>query len=313
MQNAIAIIGAGVAGLAAARRLRQRGAAVVLFEKSRGIGGRMATGRVGDLQFDHGAQYFTAKGPRFQEAVAGWEASRNVAPWFGRSYVGTPGMTAPASAMAEGLPVVTECQVSSIRRNVDGWSVLDADGIVRTPGNGCFSAIVLVVPSPQAAPLANSAGVAFPEIERARYAPCWALMLAFATPLDLPGDRIKPEDRVIGWIARNASKPGRAQAHETIVVHATPEWSRAHLEESREEVARRLLARFQTVTGQTRAPTFVAAHRWRYALVEEPAGTPFVWDAASRLGACGDWCLGPRVEAAFDSGEALAEAVLTPS
>jgi renalase len=313
MQKAIAIIGAGMAGLAAAQRLRQSGAAVTLFEKSRGLGGRMATRRVDDLQFDHGAQYFTAKGPRFQEAVAGWEASGDVAPWFGRSYVGTPGMTAPARAMAEGLAVAMECQVSAIGRDVGGWSVLDADGLVRARENGSYSAVILAVPAPQAAPLATSAGIVFPELEHARYAPCCALMLAFAKPLHLPADRIKPEDSAIGWTARNASKPGRTQGHETIVVHATPQWSREHLEDSHEEIARELLARFQALTGQTAAPTFVAAHRWRYALVEEPAGTPFLWDAASRLGACGDWCLGPRVEAAFDSGEALADAILTPS
>lgn len=313
MQKAIAIIGSGMAGLAAAQRMRQRGAAVTMFEKSRGLGGRMATRRMNGFQFDHGAQYFTAKGPRFQKAVASWEASGDVALWFGRSYVGTPGMTAPARAMAEGAHVVMECQVSAMRRYVDGWSILDANGLVNTPGNGGFSAVVLAVPAPQAIPLARSAGIVFPGLEQASYAPCCALMLAFAKPLNLPADRIKPDESAIGWIARNASKPGRSQALETIVAHATPQWSREHLEESPDEIAHELLAQFQAVTGQTATPIFAAAHRWRYALVEEPAGTPFLWDAASRLGACGDWCLGPRVEAAFDSGEALADAILTPS
>jgi renalase len=57
------------------------------------------------------------------------------------------------------------------------------------------------------------------------------------------------------------------------------------------------------------APAYLSAHRWRYALVERPLGEPCLWDEALRLGLCGDWCLGPRVEAAWMSGRALAAAL----
>jgi renalase len=97
------------------------------------------------------------------------------------------------------------------------------------------------------------------------------------------------------------------------VVHASADWSRRHLEETPATVGRTLLAEFRTLTGVQSSPTFMTAHRWRYALVEEAAGTPFLWNSTARIGACGDWCLGPRVEAAFDSGQAIAGAVLTPS
>ena len=56
-------------------------------------------------------------------------------------------------------------------------------------------------------------------------------------------------------------------------------------------------------------PVFSVAHRWRYALVDKAIGAPFVWDSARRLGACGDWCLGPKVEFAFQSGDALGGAM----
>jgi len=310
MSKQIAIIGAGIAGLAAAQRLRQSGFGVTLIEKSRGVGGRMATRRINDLQFDHGAQYFTANGDHFHAVVEQWRTTGHADAWFEGAFVGLPGMTAPARAMAGGHVIVGGCQATALRRDDDGWSVHTIDGLVATPDNGLFAAVILAVPAPQAVPLAASAGAALPELEAVRYAPCWALMLAFSEPCGLPADRIRPQDDAIDWIARNSSKPGRAREKETVVVHAGPDWSRQHLEWPPDEVARELILRLQDITGISAKPYFSAAHRWRYALVEQAAGTAFIWNEEARLGACGDWCLGPRVEAAFDSGEALANATM---
>jgi phytoene dehydrogenase-like protein len=95
-----------MAGLAAAQFLTRSGFYIRLFEKNRGLGGRMATRRVNDLQFDHGAQYFTATSARFRSIVAQWREAGHAAEWFDGAFVGTPGMTAPARALAEGLPVI---------------------------------------------------------------------------------------------------------------------------------------------------------------------------------------------------------------
>lgn len=310
MGHPVAIIGAGMAGLAAASRFRAEGHAVTLFDKSRGLGGRMATRRAQALQFDHGAQYFTARSERFRALIDLWQAGGQAGEWGIGAFVGTPGMSAPARAMAQGCDLVTQSQVVGLRRDEAGWSVLAADGLIATPANGAFASVVLAMPAPQAIPVAASAGVAWSQMHQASYAPCWALMLAFETDLGLPSDRMRPEHAAIGWIARDSTKPGRDRRIETIVIHATPDWSRANLEDSPAEIAPRLLAAFRDLTGVTAQPSFTAAHRWRYALVETTAGSPFLWDQANGLGACGDWCIGPRVEAAFESGEALAAAML---
>lgn len=309
MTRHIAIIGAGMAGLAAARRLCAAGHAVTLFDKSRGLGGRMATRRAGALQFDHGAQYFSAKGEGFRSQLESWLASGQAAQWQPGHFVGTPGMTAPARAMAEGLSVVTGSQVASLSRGPTGWSVMTADGLVETPGNGSFDAVVLAVPAPQAQPLAASCGVSFPELADVRYAPCWALMLAFPAETALRFEALRPQSETIAWIARNSGKPGRLSDAQTVVVHASPAWSRANLERTADEVAATLTASFRQLTGVQEAASYSAAHRWRYAMVEQAAGQPFLWDAQAGLGACGDWCIGPRVEAAFDSGDALGAAI----
>ena len=216
MTGRVAIIGAGMAGLAAARRLRAAGVECVVFDKSRGLGGRMATRRDGDLRFDHGAQYFTARGKRFKALVEEWRAAGAAAEWFEGAFVGVPGMSGPARAMAEGLEVAGGVQASGLRRDADGWRVLDAEGA----RDGAFAAVLLAVPAPQAVPLAASAGVAFPALEAVRYAPCWALMLTFDGPSGLTEDHRRFESGAISWIARNGSKPGRDPAPETLVGHA---------------------------------------------------------------------------------------------
>jgi renalase len=306
----VAIIGAGIAGLAAAHRLWQSGPQVTLFEKSRGVGGRMATRRINELHFDHGAQYFTANGSRFRAMAEQWKAEGHADEWFDGAFVGLPGMTAPARALAAGHAIVSGCQIARVQHEDRGWSVHTVDGSVETPGNGYFTAIILAVPAPQAVALAASAGVSLPELEMVRYTPCWALMLAFSESLGLAADRIRPHDYVIDWIARNSSKPGRPGDRETVVVHAGADWSRQHLELSPDAAAGEIAARFRDITGIDATPSFSAAHRWRYALVERSAGAKFLWNAGERLSACGDGCLGPHVEAAFDSGEALADAVM---
>lgn len=318
MNHHIAIVGAGMAGLAAGRRLAQAGIACTLFDKSRGIGGRMATRRVGDLQFDHGAQFFTAKGAAFSSLVAEWVAQGQAAQWYENDHVGVhfgahvgiPGMTAPARAMAAELAVIAGCTVTSLQRDPAGWTLSTADGGVDSPANGTFSDVILAMPAPQVIPLAATAGVGFAALDKVRYAPCWTLMLAFDGPSGITAQGQRLRNGPIAWVARNDTKPGRSDSTETVVIHASPDWSRANLELAKEDAAAQLLKIATDALGLSAAPTYVAAHRWRYALVEDTAAAPCLWDAQKRLGACGDWAIGPRIEAAFDSGMAMAGTVL---
>jgi renalase len=304
----VAIIGAGMAGLAAAQSLAASGVGSVIFEKSRGFGGRMATRRTGDLQFDHGAQFFSARGPAFAAQVARWREAGVVDEWSTDSFVGAPGMTAPARAMAANHACITQAQVSRLVRSAAGWSVRDDSGEIVAPGNGSYAAVALAIPAPQAAPLAAAAGAHMPELDVVKYAPCIALMLAFAPETQRPPqDWLKPDDPALAWIACNSSKPGRSKDAQTWVAHARPDWSGAHLETGVEDLRAPLLARFRAATGLLAEPAHVSAHLWRYALVEQAVGVPCLFDAGAMIGACGDWCLGARVESAYESGCAMAD------
>ncbi|XYD07858.1 NAD(P)-binding protein [Methylobacterium sp. NMS12] len=171
----VAVLGAGIAGAAAARRLSEVGVRVRVFDKGRGVGGRMATRRVGDVQFDHGAQFMRAHGPAFAAELDRWVQRGIVAPWAGSDrYVGVPGMTEPVRALLAGIPVSSATTIVRLRRERARWHVEDASGTVHGP----FDGVAITFPAPQVATLLEASGVALPGVGRAAYAPCWSLMVA---------------------------------------------------------------------------------------------------------------------------------------
>ncbi len=310
-----------MAGLACAWQLHRAGTAATVFDKGRRSGGRLATRRIGNLQFDHGAQYATARNPFFQDMLhaagplaATW-TERPHDPWW----VGVPGMSALALAViANGGAgdVLSLGHVAWLHREPEGWRIRHRDAATTPPGlvaadggeiAGPFDAVVLAIPAPQAAGLLD--GIGHPlasQLAAVRMAPCWALMLAFPEGHD--GPDVQTHDGPLAWIARDSSRPGRPRRPECWVGHASPAWSRLHLEHSPDDVLPLLWDAFAAATGIGDAPSVAAVHRWRYARVEAALGEPCL-SSSDGLAVCGDWCLGPRVEAAFESGLAAAAAV----
>jgi len=305
----IAIIGAGIAGLTAANRLLDVGATCTVFDKSRGLGGRMATRHIGTLAFDHGAQYITARGAQFQSLLQRWQAEGTVAEWSPGKWVGIPGMTAPAHALARNVQVIHECRITGITGKPGRWRLTADTTSTGVTDQNTFDAVILAMPSPQIAPLIASIGIGFSELDRVRYAPCLTLMLAFEAPVAMRAAFDTPAHGPLSWIARNNSKPGRDDTPETLVAQATPEWSRAQINATAGQIAEALLHSAHGHVGPA-TPTVCQVQRWLYARVEQAAGVSCLWDPVQRVGACGDWALGPRVECAFDSGAALASAII---
>jgi renalase len=325
MTHPIAIIGAGVAGLACARRLADQGRAPVLFDKGRKAGGRLATRRaetaVGPAQFDHGAQYFTARDPAFAAAIAGWRGAAT--PWDGDfavleagrprpmpvedRFVGAPRMSALAAAMAEGLDVRCGSEIVRVRTMADGHWLTDAE----QRDFGPFDAVVVATPAEQAVRLLDPVAPALAqEAKAARTAPCWAGLFAFDTPTFTPFTALRLKDHpVLAWVALDSAKPGRNEDVVCWVAHARPDWTRANLERAAEDVLPDLQAALSDLFDNAPAPIWAQAHRWRYAQVEQAAATAYGWDETRRIGVCGDWRLGARVELAWRSGHDLAGAL----
>jgi predicted NAD/FAD-dependent oxidoreductase len=318
----IAVIGAGIAGLACARELARADVAVTVFEKARGLGGRLATRREANLVFDHGAQYLTARGRAFSRFVEAATHTGTVAAWkprireddrqwdapIGDWYVGRPGMSAAVRPLARHVEVLTSVGVHELLAGQRGWELMtDAGTAPRV-----FDAVAVAVPAPQALTLLSPLGRTFQRVSEVRMAPCWTVMMSFDEPVDAGAEVYRWTSGSLTWAACDSSKPGRPDGPQCWVAHATPAWSREHLEDDAGDVAQSLWREFSAaVGGGLPAPATLRAHRWRHAFVEQPLGSPCLVDEESAVGACGDWCVAPRVEAAFDSGRSLAHALLS--
>ena len=340
----IAVIGAGIAGIACARTLVQAGHRVSVFEKSRSAGGRMSTRDTEFGSFDHGAQYFTVRDARFQAALA--TAPALVRPWSANTvrildslgrvvaaslppkeahWVASPGMNALLCDWAEplqdsgSLHLQTEViRIEPDRVKAGGWQLQIEGAGAASPVASGFDAVVLAVPSVQAHAMllrSQQARGLMEQVANVSVAPCWTLMLAFPQALhpNLPHlgphwNAARSTHHRIAWLARESSKPGRSPL-ERWTVQASADWSQRHLEDDAERVKAKLLKAFTEITGIRATPPYAAVHRWRYAQTTEPLGQAFAWDAQARIGMCGDWCLGHRVENGFVSGLEMALAL----
>lgn len=327
----IAIIGAGISGLTCARTLQDHGLRVKIFEKSRGVGGRTATRRAAEgRRFDHGAQYFTVRDERFARHVRAWAQDGIVAEWRGRivtltngdvetkrsstpRYVGVPGMNALGKHLAEELEIQLETRVASVAKGSGStWQLHQDDSVLL----GEFDCVITSAPAPQSAELLARAPNLKQKALVTTMSGCWAAMLTFDEPLELDFDGAFVHASPLSWIARNSSKPGRnadpeSTAEECWILHAAAEWTDRHLDDEATDVLPQVIDAFWQATNATRrTPKFATAHRWRYAIPPEPLEDPCLFDSELRLGACGDWCSGPRVEGAFLSGMAMAGRVL---
>jgi len=344
----IAVIGAGIAGITCARTLMQAGHHVRVFDKGTLPGGRMATRASPFGGFDHGAQYFTVRDPRFAlalQTVPGlckpWSASTvRVLDEHGQvaaaglpaqepHWVPIPGMNALAGRWAEPLreanALALQTRVTRIAHDADHagrWQV-HAVGPETDTGHHRmlfqgYDAVLLAMPAWQSGELlANSelASKMVTAIDRVQVAPCWTLMLAFPQAMQPGLNALGPQWNAarsthhrIAWLARESSKPGRDPI-ERWTVQASAAWSREHFEDAPERVGAKLQRAFSEVTGIRAEPSHSRTHRWAYAQTLQPLGRSHLWDAKTGIGACGDWCLGHRVENAFVSGLELALAV----
>ena len=320
----VAVIGAGIAGLTCARTLQDAGWTVRVLDKGSRPGGRVCTRMMDGESFDHGAQYLTARDPRFRRFVESWVHDGHVARWDGRiasleggvarvkskggpeRFVGTPSMEQIARHLAAELDIRLERQVLPPVRVGDGWEL-------RTENErlGRFEALVVAVPAPQAAALLAGTPALAHEVSTFQMEPTWAAMLGFPEPLPLGFDGAFVQRGPLAWVAREGSKPGRAPG-DRWVLHATAEWSRAHLEAPRDEVARLLVEAFSAAVGGSLAtPLRAVAHRWRFARGgADGDGPECLAEPDQGVVACGDWCLGGRIEGAFLSGRAAAGRLL---
>ena len=318
----VAIIGAGVTGLAAASRLSPRNYRI--FEKSRGPGGRLASKRMDAVRADIGAQFFTVRDHRFQVAVDSAVAAGFVTQWQPNMgtfrdhqpiaspdrqarFVGHPYMNSLGRFLSQDIEIQKESRVHTIEPNGDLFRL-----ILTSQENLPADCVLVTASVDQMVAMLQHFDV---QQLGSRFAmdPTWTTVLSVEEPLR--GSAGESFDALFGgdhplfdFIAVENSKPGRQSNF--IVVHATPEWSTQHLESDPAEISeltREALSETFQVTTQAKL-----SHRWRYARPTNPKVTAQkgIYQVAPNLWVAGDYLAGGRVEGAYLSGLEAAERIL---
>ena len=275
-------------------------------------------------EFDHGCPHFTAMRPRFQSVVAHAAALGCVARWRQQVHgvfpspqlrdviVPTPNMPAFCRQLLNGVALRLGHSVTGLQRCPEGWLLHAAD----VAAEGPFDRVVLAIPAAQAAVLLTGHQDEWAEaLADVRMLPCWTLM-AVTDDLDWPWDAAEIEHSPLAQVARNERKPGRAPApvgSAQWVAHATPDWSLAHLEDEPAQVNEALCAALAKLLPGPQSPRWrhTSVHRWRYSQLAPAAygSLDCCWSASLGLGVCADSFGNGSVEAAWCSGDELADAI----
>jgi predicted NAD/FAD-dependent oxidoreductase len=324
-QSDVLVVGAGIAGLIAARHLHLQGIPVTVVDREERVGGRIVTEHIGDGWADIGAQFFTVREPFFQTYVDKWLAEELAYVWgtgwaegsasdptadTHPRYAATEGLNALCRLLAQDITVHKSVNITAVLQTETGWTAVADSGEEYNS-----QALILTPPTPISLALIDAGDVTLSTDDRAAleeisYAPCLCAVIVIdgETTLPEPGARLQPNDTV-SWIADNQQK-GISPEATTLTMHLNPDKSKlwwlapdAELRGMMKQQLRPFLAPDCTIQE-------MHIHRWRYALPTSlhPERTLLAKEL-SPLAFAGDAFNGPRIEGAALSGLSAAKKI----
>ncbi|PVZ03449.1 NAD(P)/FAD-dependent oxidoreductase [Actinomycetospora cinnamomea] len=316
LRREVLVVGGGMSGIACARALADAGTPVRVLERSRHVGGRMASRPMPEGAgnqahvVDLGAAYFTVRDEEFAAVAQGWLERGLAMPWTDtlasrepdgswRSTQGPDRWCAPSGLrslvadLAVGLPIRFGHAVSAVEPGpaVDGLPAC---------------AVALAMPDPQAARLLHPALRAGPVVADREWHPVITVVLAYAHrswgPLSAAFVNGHPD---VDLVADDGDR--RGDLAPVLVAHTTAERARKHLDDPDGAIAP-VAAAVGELLGLPDAPAWTHAHRWSYASPAQPRDEEFRLDD-DLIGLCGDGWGSPKVETAWRSGTLLGRAI----
>jgi predicted NAD/FAD-dependent oxidoreductase len=313
------VIGAGISGLACAEALHKAGRSVVVLDKGRGFGGRLATRRMDGARIDHGAQYFTVRDERFRKYVDEWLAAGVIREWFRHlpidsnpegypRYCGVNGMTDVPKYLARALTVHRSQQVVEVVKELGYWELHTQVGD-RFEGRH----LVVAAPLPQAMSILQTSGVNWarddlPKLNKIAYEKGLAALVVLNGPSGIPDPGgMKVDSEVINWIGDNQQK-GISPDVSAVTIHGTADFSAKHWD-TPDSLRGQLMLDAAAPYLKSKV-TNIACHRWGFTTPLNPWPEASYHNFEIALSLAGDAFGGPRVEGAFLSGLHAAETLL---
>lgn len=320
-QLPIVIIGGGMAGIMAALTLKENGYPdILIVEKGRSVGGRMATRRIGSGKVDHGAQFFTVRTEQFQRFIDDWVEKGKVKHWFGEKYpryLSHEGMNRFAKELAAEIPVRLQTRIEYIMQDSNGYILTTDQGeLINARG------VIVTAPAPQAKALLENDDLqvdkgVLQELDKIIFQPCLVGLFQFHQSTNLPDighlDAEPPEgvSRLVDHEKKGIS------SIVTVSVYMTGEWSKTHYDLTDEEILEKIKQLTRTYFDFNSVMSS-QLKKWRYAEAVQFLRQPFLdTNLEHPLLIAGDTFLHPedtanrtRLESAFISGVRVGEALV---
>jgi renalase len=324
----VAIVGAGLAGLVCAQALQQQGYKVAVVEKSRGLGGRLATRRLPQGFADHGVRYLEAQGDFSQQLIQVLLAQNVIQPWMAEVHLWNPdgtlpdistqryaslnGITAAAKFLAKGLQIFRGQRVQSVA--FDRTWDLALEPVDEVIPNVSAKNLVMAIPAPQAVMLLESlSGLSdefLAKIRSLTFDPCLTAIATYPSSLQLPTWKalVSTQDPAIAWVCFENSKSANA-SYPVLTVQSNATFAEQNFEaEDLQAIGHQLLAYVATLI-KLPPPDLLQVHRWRYAFARNPLSETCLSADSLPLVCAGDWCGGRSIESALRSGLAAAAVI----
>ncbi len=281
MTNKIAIVGAGISGLTLGTMLQEKGIDVQVFDKGRGVGGRMSSRRTDWGYIDHGTQYFGLTNSDFRKFLNNY--GEVLLPWKGKfatwekgtflednstqiRYVPTKAMNHLCKYLGGDITVKLDTRIVKLVKKAQGWTLVDQ----HDNSYPNFDCVVITAPPAQTLDLLASHTTITEKFSDIQMLPCYSLMIIPEVKMNLPFDGTKFVHPVLGWVSNNDSKPLR-QNSGAIVIQSNFNFAQNNLNTDKEKVTQTILEATETVF-DIKFPSYnyKSLHLWRYALPAQP-------------------------------------------
>ena len=325
MRKNIAIIGSGLSGITIASELKKK-FNVEIFEKSRGVGGRMSTRKELPFIFDHGAQFFKITKTDFMNFVSELLSERVILPWKfklahfegirltkikiigneDKFFVGVPNMDSIIKYLAKKIDVMINTKIEKIIKKKNDWFLYDQNN----KSYGKYDWVILTLPAEQSRELISKTISFYPLLKKIKMKGCFSLMIGMNDPVILDYDAAIIKDSDVAWLAINSSKPFRTEKY-SLLINSSYDFAAKNISSPKEKIINHLLDTTSVVINrQIPESAMIRLHQWRYVEAEKHPDDNFFIDPQNKIGICGDWFVNSRVEGAFISASNLSKEII---
>jgi renalase len=332
----IAVIGAGIAGLTCAQKLQQAGKTVVLIDKSRGLGGRLATRRLAGTHADHGVCYLQPKGELFRQWSSKLVAAGILRVWtegihslaadgilqsptkFAPYYAAPEGATSIAKYLGRDLEIIGDRLITSIDPINNGWQLSSKDPEFALTAKQ----VIFATPPAQALVIAKKEidPTCIQQLSSIQFSRSITAIAVYpptdqtaAAAISWQGIQCI-EHPTLAWIGLDSSKQLNP-TQPVLVIQSSAYFAEQYFDApDLAIIGQKLLDAIVPLIPTLTTPELIQVHRWGYAFAQNPALEQFLAaQTTAPLYFCGDWCSGNRVESAYLSGLAVANQILSNS